>query len=74
MKKTKLFFRRTLSLILVTAMLVSMSVCAFAASDMISDETRAKSIEIANQIESEGIVLLKNDDGFFVFTTNYYHF
>ncbi|MBQ3499362.1 MAG: glycoside hydrolase family 3 C-terminal domain-containing protein [Clostridia bacterium] len=63
MKKTKLFFRRTLSLIIVTAMLVSMSVCAFAASDMISDETRAKSIEIANQIESEGIVLLKNDDG-----------
>lgn len=62
MKKTKLFFRRTLSLVLISAMLISMSVCAFAASDMISEETRAKSIEIANQIESEGIVLLKNDD------------
>lgn len=32
------------------------------ASDLISEETTAKSIDIAYQIESEGIVLLKNED------------
>ncbi len=62
MKKTNRFFKRTLSVILVVLMVVSSSVCAFAASDLISEETRKTAIEIANQIESEGIVLLKNED------------
>lgn len=62
MKKVNRFFRRTLSVVIIAMMLLSSSVCAFAASDMISEETRKTAIEIANQIESEGIVLLKNDD------------
>ena len=62
MKKVNRFFRRTLSVVIIAMMLLSSSVCAFAASDMINEETRKTAIEIANQIESEGIVLLKNDD------------
>lgn len=61
MKKGKNLLKRTLSVILAFTMLVSVSVNAFAA-DLISEETTAKSIEIAEQIESEGIVLLKNED------------
>lgn len=62
MKRKSYVFSRVLSLVLVVSLLASSSVCAFAASDLISEETRAKSIEIAKQIESEGIVLLKNED------------
>ncbi|MBR3801857.1 MAG: glycoside hydrolase family 3 C-terminal domain-containing protein [Clostridia bacterium] len=61
MKNKKNFFRRTLSVVLVFCIAASSSVCAFA-SDLISEETTAKSKEIANTIESEGIVLLKNED------------
>ncbi len=58
MKKTA---QRTVSMILAIMILVSASLNVVAAS-LISDETRAKSLEIANKIESEGIVMLKNED------------
>lgn len=61
MKNKKTFFKRTVSVILALVISVSSSAFAFAAS-LISEETTAKSIEIANQIESEGIVLLKNEN------------
>lgn len=57
-KKTIL---RIVSFILALSVVFSSSVVAFA-SDLISEETTAKSIDIAYQIEEEGIVLLKNDD------------
>lgn len=62
MKIKKTVLRCVLSLFLVASLIISSSVCAFAASDLISEETKAKSVEIANRIESEGIVLLKNED------------
>ncbi len=61
MKNKKTLFKRILSVILALILSVSSSLVAFAA-DLISEETTAKSIEIANQIESEGIVLLKNEN------------
>ncbi|MBR3996689.1 MAG: glycoside hydrolase family 3 C-terminal domain-containing protein, partial [Clostridia bacterium] len=61
MKNKRKFFRRTVSVILTLCLIASSSVCAFASS-LISEETTAKSKEIANMIESEGIVLLKNED------------
>ena len=57
-KKTIL---RIVSFILALSVVFSSSVVAFA-SDLISEETTAKSIDIAYQIEEEGIVLLKNED------------
>ena len=60
MKNAKKQFLRIVSVILATIILASSSVSVFAAS-LISDETTAKSIEIAHKIEDEGIVLLKND-------------
>lgn len=60
MKKSN-FLKRTVSVILALILSVSSISVAFA-SDLISEETTAKSIEIANRIESEGIVLLKNED------------
>lgn len=59
MKKKALV--RIISVILALIIAVSSGLTAFAAS-LISDNTREKAIEIANQIESEGIVLLKNED------------
>ncbi len=52
---------RIVSVILAFAIIASSGMSAFASS-LISENTREKSIEIANQIESEGIVLLKNED------------
>ena len=54
--------RQTVSVILAIVIFVSSSFSVFAASDMISEETSAKSVRIAKQIESEGIVLLENED------------
>ena len=54
-------FKKSVSLVLALILFASSSLGAFAAS-LISEETTAKSVEIANQIESEGIVLLKNED------------
>ncbi|MBR4857727.1 MAG: glycoside hydrolase family 3 C-terminal domain-containing protein [Clostridia bacterium] len=62
MKKGKNPFRRTISVILAVIMIFSSGTVVFAASDLISEETSAKSVEIAEKIESEGIVLLKNED------------
>ena len=59
MKKKTLV--RIISVILSVIIAVSSGLTAFAAS-LISDSTREKAIDIANQIESEGIVLLKNED------------
>ena len=61
MIKKSNFLKRTVSVILALILSVSSTSVAFA-SDLISEETTAKSIEIANRIESEGIVLLKNED------------
>ena len=52
---------RIVSLVLAFVIMISASVSVVAAS-LISDDTRAKSLEIANKIESEGIVMLKNED------------
>ncbi len=60
MKNAKTF-KQLASIALAVIILVSSFTTAFAAS-LIPDETREKSIKIANQIESEGIVLLKNED------------
>lgn len=62
-KATKLMLRRIISAVLAAAVFASASVSGFAASDLIAEETTLKSIEIAKEIESEGIVLLKNEDG-----------
>ncbi len=59
---TKKMLRRIVSAALAVAVAVSASVSGFAASDLIDDETTAKSVEIAKKIESEGIVLLENED------------
>lgn len=59
---TKKMLRRIISAALAIAVAVSASVSGFAASDLIDDETTAKSVEIAKKIESEGIVLLENED------------
>ncbi len=61
MKNKTTLFKRTVSVILALILSVSSSVFAFAGS-LIAEETTAKSVKIANQIESEGIVLLKNED------------
>ncbi len=52
---------RIISSILAFTVLISTSVNAFAAG-LISEDTTAKSVEIAHQIEAEGIVLLENED------------
>lgn len=59
---TKKMFRRVIAVMLTAIIAVSSSVCGFAASDLIATETTAKSVEIAKKIESEGIVLLENED------------
>lgn len=51
-----------ISAVLAVVIFASASVSVFAASDLIAAETTAKSVEIAKQIESEGIVLLENED------------
>ena len=52
--------RKLVSLILAVFILFSSFVSGFAA--LISEETTAKSVEIAERIENEGVVLLKNED------------
>ncbi len=54
--------RRIISVILAVIIFASASVSVFAASDLISESTTQKSVEIAKKIESEGIVLLENED------------
>ena len=61
MKKQKIMFKRAVAFVLASVIFFSAFPTAFA-SELISEETTAKSIEIANRIESEGIVLLKNED------------
>ncbi len=61
MKIRKNFLVRIVSVVLAVVMLVSTAPFAFA-EGLISEETTKKSVEIANRIESEGIVLLKNED------------
>lgn len=62
MKKTKKAIRPVIAIILTAIIILSTSVCAFAASDLIAEETEARAVEIAKQIEAEGIVLLENED------------
>lgn len=63
MKKTTIrTLRQIISLVLAVLILTSTTSSVFAASDLISSETTAKSVEIAKRIESEGIVLLENED------------
>lgn len=59
---TRNVLKRIISAVLAFAVFASASVSAFAASDLISEETTAKSVEVAKKIESEGIVLLENED------------
>lgn len=61
MKNRKNILMRIVSVVLAITMVVSSAPLAFA-EDLISEETHKKSVEIANEIESEGIVLLKNED------------
>ncbi len=61
MSRKKNVIIRILSVVLAVVLFASSSLGAFAAS-LVSEETTAKSVEIANKIESEGIVLLKNED------------
>ncbi len=59
--KSKRLLSTVVSVFLTLAIVFSSSVTAFA-SKLISEETTSKSIDIAYQIEEEGIVLLKNED------------
>lgn len=52
--------KKIISLFLAVTIVFSSFVSGFAA--LISEETNAKSLEIAERIENEGIVLLKNED------------
>ncbi len=61
MKNRKTISKRIVSILLAVMMLVSSSPLAFA-EGLISEETNKKSVEIAKRIESEGIVLLKNEE------------
>lgn len=49
-------------MLLAAVILISSSVVVSAGSDLISAQTKAKAVEVAKKIESEGIVLLKNED------------
>lgn len=60
--KSKIKLKRVISALLSLILSFSAFATAFASSDKISEETQAKSVDIAYQIEEEGIVLLKNDD------------
>lgn len=60
--KSKRVLMRIISTLLALTLVFSSFSVTFAASDKISEETQAKSVDIAYQIEEEGIVLLKNDD------------
>ena len=59
--KAKKLSLSIISIILAVTMVFSSSAAALA-SELIAEETTAKSVEIACQIEEEGIVLLKNED------------
>ncbi len=62
MKKiTKKYLMRFSSAVLALILVFSMFGTATAASDKISEETHKTAVDIAYQIEEEGIVLLKND-------------
>ena len=59
--KAKRLFLSIVSVVLALTVVFSSSAVAFA-SKLISEETTAKSVDIAYQIEAEGIVLLENED------------
>lgn len=59
--KAKKLSLSIISIILAVTIVFSSSAAALA-SELIAEETTAKSVEIAYQIEEEGIVLLKNED------------
>ena len=61
MTERKSILMRIVSLVLAAVMVFSSAPLAFAES-LISDETHEKSVELANRIESEGIILLKNEE------------
>lgn len=54
--------KRITAVILAVVMAFSTVISCLAVGDLVSKETLAKSKEIANQIEAEGIVLLENED------------
>jgi len=54
--------RKIISVLISSVLVLGISADVFAYSGNISSEVLASSSEIANQIESEGIVLLKNDN------------
>lgn len=54
--------KKITAVMLVVIMVVSAMITCLAADSLISAETTAKSVEIAKQIEAEGIVLLENED------------
>lgn len=56
-------FKRTVAVFLAVLMLASTVVMSFAASDKIKSGTAQNAEKIAKQIEAEGIVMLKNEDG-----------
>ena len=69
MKKTKQYCKAIMAVMLTIVIVASASVSCFASGGMIittetkiSPETTEHSIEIAKQIEAEGIVLLENED------------
>ena len=69
MAKSKKYFKKIMSITLAILIAVLSAITCFASGGMIyssetkiSAETTAKSIEIAKQIEAEGIVLLENED------------
>lgn len=69
MKKGKNYCAKIISIILAIVIVVLTTISCFASGGMIvssetsiSAETTAKSMEIAKQIEAEGIVLLENED------------
>lgn len=69
MRKCKKYCEKFLSIILTVVIVALSTISCFASGGMIittetkiSAETTAKSIEIAKQIEAEGIVLLENQD------------
>ncbi len=69
MKNRKKYYKMIISILLAIVIAVSVPMSCFASGGMIfstdtkiSPETTEKSIEIAKQIEAEGIVLLENED------------
>ena len=64
----KKYIRICISLVLAIVLSLSVSVGTFAASDIISADTKQNSVRIAKQIQAEGTVLIENKDGFLPLT------